>query len=128
MAEQKQVMTPAEYFASRGFTMNRNRKWTALDTAKHEEAASQGKGFDCPRCAAQGTYRPYGADCNGGGHRRWLCKYCGYFFGSAATDPQAEGEFQCQPNHVSGAWSGPGAPGNMPTPLEACWPTWPWRH
>jgi ribosomal protein L37AE/L43A len=118
-----EVMTPEEYFASRGFKMDRNRKWDSLVDAQHAEAVAHGRGMDCPRCAAKQTYRAYA-----GHHKRWLCKYCGYFFGGPAADPAAMGEFQCYPNAIAGVWSGPGAAGNKPTPLEMIWPTWPWRH
>ena len=108
------------------YEMNRNRKWSNWDTIKHELGAVwSGNRFNCPRCTAIGTMRAHGAISNGGGHRRWLCKFCGYYCGSPAADPTAEGEYQCYP-HESGVWSGDG-PGKTPTPLERCWPLWPWR-
>ena len=83
--------------------LNRPRLWTTLDTAQHEQAASSGKILTCPKCDAVGTYKAHGADCHGGGHRRWLCKFCGYFRGAGNMGPQGEYEGQCFP-HVSGVW------------------------
>jgi hypothetical protein len=106
--------------------MRRDRRWTQWDSYVHYFCSTfTPNRFDCPRCTARDTFRAYGG---GDVHRRWLCKYCGYYFGAPARpgdDPTCEGEYQCYPNEA-GMWSGDG-PGKMPTPMEKIWPVWPWR-
>lgn len=80
----------------------------------------------CPRCRAVGTWKPHGGllDRFVGGDRRpvrrWMCKYCGLYFGP-------EGQQQVRVNREAGYWDFEPA-GSEQTPQEilATTKTWPW--
>jgi hypothetical protein len=58
----------------------------------------------CPQCKAVGTWKPHGGwmdweDRRGRKHRRWLCKWCGYYEGM-----EGKGHL-CYPSKLKGCWA-----------------------
>lgn len=75
----------------------------------------------CPKCRAVGTWKPHGGWWEDGAQRRWLCKWCGYYYNPA--HPKIT---KCVPGETS--WQ-PAPRGQIlpPTPAEAVGEkVWPW--
>lgn len=100
------------------------RKWLLSHSVFHSLSSMYAIDFlPCPRCAAVGTFKP--REAGNGRPRRWLCKYCGLYFG-----PDSEGTLECHPCSKTDAWSLPQDSPREPTPWELVTGShaalWPW--